>query len=287
MSTALVSTIQTDSLDRYMSVVNRHPVLSRDEEVTLARQYFQTGDIRAAHQLVISNLRFVVKIAHEYRGYGFKILDLVQEGNIGLMVAVKKFNPDKGYRLISYAVWWIRAYIQNYVMRSWSVVRMGASRIQRRLFFKLRSARRLAEKEAGPGAVVSTKDLAERLQVDESEVLETELRMAAHDFSLDAKIGDESGSATYLDMVQEPEANQEEAYVRAEEQEILRGKVQKAMTGLNEKERYIVENRLLTEEPQTLQEIGEKFKVSRERIRQLETRVISKLRSSFAPHANA
>lgn len=278
MTTALA--VADTSLDRYMAEVNKHPLLSRDEEQDLAMRFYEHGDIGAAHKLVVSNLRFVVKIAHEYKGYGFKMLDLVQEGNVGLMVAVKKFNPTKGYRLISYAVWWIRAHIQSYIQRSWSMVKLGTSRLQRRLFTRLRSEKARAQKELGAGEVVPVGLLAERLGASEKDVERMETALAARDFSLDAKLA-EGGTTSHLDMVADDQPNQEEALAAAEEHHLLKGTVDEAMEGLNEKERYIVEHRLLSDEPATLQDIGDSFKVSRERIRQLESRVVGKLRRSL------
>lgn len=269
------------SIDRYVSEINRYPLLSREEEVRLARCYRKDGNLKSAHQLVVSNLRFVVKIAHEYRGYGLKLLDLVQEGNIGLMMAVKKFEPTKGYRLISYAVWWIRAYIQNFIMRSWSLVKLGTTQAQRKLFFKLRSERERADREAGPGSAASVGDLATRLEVGESDVMDMEMRLAARDFSLDAEL-QVGARQTHLDLLSvEGVASQEENYAANEEQLLLRGKVKDVMETLNEKERYIVVNRLMTDEPKTLQEIGQFFHISRERARQIEGNVIRKIRTAL------
>jgi len=177
------SIAQDSTIDRYVAEINKYPLLTREEEVALAERYRKDGDLEAAHQLVVSNLRFVVKIAHEYRGYSLKLLDLIQEGNIGLMMAVKKFDASKGYRLISYAVWWIRAYIQNFIMRSWSLVKLGTTQAQRKLFFKLRSERERADREAGEGETATTKALAGRLEVAETDVVDMEARLAARDFS--------------------------------------------------------------------------------------------------------
>ncbi|MEC8051351.1 MAG: sigma-70 family RNA polymerase sigma factor, partial [Myxococcota bacterium] len=168
--------------------ISRHPVLTREQEVELAVEYRDTNCPRAADKLVVSNLRFVVKVAHEYRGYGFPLLDLVQEGNIGLMKAVEKFEPAKGYRLISYAVWWIRAYIQNYIMKSWSLVKMGTTQAQRKLFFKLRSEREKVESEMEGDGRASADDLAARLKVNVSDINDMEARLSARDFSLDCEI---------------------------------------------------------------------------------------------------
>jgi RNA polymerase sigma-32 factor len=266
------------SIDRYVAEISRYSLLNRDQEMELAERYTKHGDLQAAHKLVVSNLRFVVKIAHEYRGYGLKLLDLVQEGNIGLMMAVKKFDPSKGYRLISYAVWWIRAYIQNFIIRSWSLVKLGTTQAQRKLFFKLRSERDKADRQAGPGESASAKTLAGRLKVAEGEVSDMELRLAARDFSLDAEL--EPGSRqSHLDLLPDESVSQEDRLAALEQRQLVRGKVHEAMGTLNEKERYIVENRLMTDEPKTLQEIGQYFSISRERARQIEGNVMRKIRS--------
>jgi RNA polymerase sigma-32 factor len=276
-----MASLTTDTtIDRYIGEINHYKVLSREEEVRLARLYRDEHDVEAAHQLVVSNLRFVVKIAHEYRGYGLRLLDLIQEGNIGLMMAVKKFDPDKGYRLISYGVWWIRAYIQNFIMRSWSLVKLGTTQAQRKLFFKLRSERERANREAGAGQNASTEDLASRLSVGEKDVVDMEQRLAARDFSLDVELQD-GARQTHLDLLGFDGMNQEEQFAQEEERSLLRGKVDEAMEKLNEKERYIVENRLMTDEPKTLQEIGQHFRISRERARQIEGNVIRKIRAAL------
>jgi RNA polymerase sigma-32 factor len=240
--TAVIPAINANqSIDRYVAEINRYQLLTREEEMELARNYRDNSDLQAAHKLVVSNLRFVVKIAHEYRGYGLKLLDLIQEGNIGLMMAVKKFDPDKGYRLISYAVWWIRAYIQNFIIKSWSLVKLGTTQAQRKLFFKLRSERE-------------------------------------RDFSLDAEL-DEGARQTHLDLLADNGTSQEEKVADMEQRRLVRSKVQEAMEHLNIKERYIVQHRLMTDEPMTLQEIGQHFSISRERARQIEGNVIRKIRA--------
>ena len=264
-----------------MSEINRYKLLTREGEMELAVRYRDNSDLQAAHKLVVSNLRFVVKIAHEYRGYGFKLLDLIQEGNIGLMMAVKKFDPSKGYRLISYAVWWIRAYIQNFIIRSWSLVKLGTTQAQRKLFFKLRSERERADRAAGPRSTASTTELAQRLDVGKTDVVDMEMRLSARDFSLDVEL-DEGARQTHLDLLKSDGENQETALADLEEKALVRGKVQQAMRTLNEKEQYIVENRLMTDEPKTLHEIGEHFHISRERARQIEGNVLRKIRTALA-----
>lgn len=272
--------VSDSSIDRYISEISRYKLLTREQEFELARRYRDEGDVDAAHKLVVSNLRFVVKVCHEYRGYGLRLLDLIQEANIGLMKAVKKFDPDKGYRLISYAVWWIRAYIQNFVMRSWSLVKLGTTQAQRKLFFKLRSERDRADRAAGSGESASVEELATRLSVANKDIIDMEQRMAARDFSLDAEI-QTGAKQSHLDLLGDDMPHQEELYAEVEERRLLRDMVDQAMNDLNEKERYIIENRLLTDEPETLQQIGENFSISRERARQIEGNVLRKLRTAL------
>ena len=268
------------SLDRYVAEINKYPLLSREDEVALAQCYRRDKNEQSAHRLVVCNLRFVVKTAHEYRGYGLKLLDLIQEGNIGLMIAVKKFDPDKGYRLVSYAVWWIRAYIQSFIMRAWSLVKVGTTQAQRKLFFKLRSERERADRLAGPGAKATTRDLALQLAVGESDVQDMEMRLAERDFSLDAKVAEDS-RLCHLDLLAADLPDQEEQYSNKEMRRLLRGKVHEAMDQLNQKERYVIENRIMSDEPPTLQEIGQKLSISRERVRQIEGNIIRKIRAAL------
>jgi RNA polymerase sigma-32 factor len=280
MANLTALTISENNIDSYMAEVGRHPLLSRDEERSLAYTYRDEGDVSAAHRMVVGNLRFVVKIAHEYRHYGLKKLDLIQEGNIGLMMAVKKFDPDRGYRLISYAVWWIRAQIQSFIQRSWSMVKVGMTGSRRKLFFKLRSERALLEKNALPGEKPTNADIAKHLGVSEADVDAMEIVMAGRDFSLDTTLTDESGTS-HLDLLADENASQEEYVAQLEEHRVVREKLAEVAADSNEKEQYIIEHRLLDEEPMSLQEIGTHFGVSRERIRQLESRVMGKLKASL------
>ena len=267
-------------LDRYMDELRQHPLLSRDEEQSLAQRFRDDGDLEAAHRLIVGNLRFVVKIAHEYRAYGMKMFDIIQEGNVGLMRAVKTFDPDRGYRLISYAVWWIRSHINSYVQRTWSMVRMGLNSNRRKLFYKMRSERSKAEADAamaGEGGV-SAADLAARLNVDEKDVVDMEVRLAGRDFSLNSQIGDDGGAPTHLDMLESADESQDDMVARREQHAMVRATMDEVRQQSNDKEVHIIDNRLLSDDPESLQSIGDRFGVSRERIRQLENRVVKRLR---------
>lgn len=280
MASTLV--LRDDDLDRYMQEVKQHPLLDAEAEQALAYRYRDQHDLSAAHRLVVANLRFVVKIAHEYRNYGFKLLDLIQEGNIGLMTAVKKFDPERGYRLVTYAVWWIRAHIRDYILRSWSMVKMGTSRLRRKLFFKLRSERRLLEEQARlRGESLDSDELAQHMGVKPEMLAEMEGRLAARDFSLHSPFGYEDEATTHLDMLPDSTPDIEHRLGDHQEQEHLSQAVNETLASLNEKERHIVDHRLLSDSPSTLQEIGNHFGVSRERIRQLEERVLKTLRTQL------
>lgn len=264
----------TGTLDLYIAEINRFPLLTADEEFRLAVRLVKYNDMEAAEKLVVSNLRFVVKIAHEYRNYGLKLADLVQEGNIGLMHAVKKFDPYKGYRLISYAVWWIRAYIQNYIIKSWSLVKIGTTQAQRRLFFKLGQAKkRLAElSEKRPEFA----EIAETLGVRPEEIAEMDLRMNQRDLSLDVSVG-EDGESTHMDYLTYEGEDQETALIRKEEMALVQQNITHALTALNEKESFIIKNRVMADNPLTLQEIGDRYQITRERARQIEKQALRKL----------
>lgn len=269
-----LAVLREDSIDRYMAEIRRYPLLKREEEVALARRYHEHGDVAAAHRLVVSNLRFVVQIAHEYKSYGVKLLDLIQEGNLGLMMAVKKFDPEKGYRLISYAVWWIRASMRSYIARSWSVVKLSTHQARKLLFTRKALP---AAGESGVSPTEADATLGEAPQLDPGE-----LRQAARDFSLDARLDDE-GTTTHLDLLASELPDQESRLGDEEERELLRHEVRGALEKLSDRERYIVEKRMLTDEPQTLQEIGEEFQLTRERVRQIESGVVKKLRAQLEP----
>lgn len=274
------------ALQCYVADIDKYPLLTRAREVELATIARQTGNHQAAQRLVVSNLRFVVKCAYAYRGYGLKLLDLIQEGNIGLMVAVKKFDPAKGYRLISYAVWWIRAYMQSYIMRAWSLVKIGTTQAQRKLFFRLRSQRQQASGLAGDGEDATHAWLAATLRVEPREVINMEARLTQRDYSLDATAMD-GGRTSHLDMLGARQVSQEDRLAKCEMRHLLQQTVSAVMLKLNAKERYIIDQRILREQPTTLQEIGQHLHLSRERVRQIEGMVVGKLRHALTNNCNS
>jgi RNA polymerase sigma-32 factor len=280
--TTLPST--SSSLELYLSEINQFPLLTVEEEQQLARVFRDQGDTRAAHRLVTANLRFVVKVAYEYRSYGFKMSDLIQEGNIGLMKAVQKFDPDKGIRLISYAVWWIRAYIQNYILKSWSLVKLGTTQAQRKLFFSLaRTKRELDKMSAEHGADSDGEDsgkIAKKLRVKPVEVQEMQQRMEGRDLSLDAPMGDDGGYS-HVDFVVGHGPAQDSELSGAQEQAMVSSRIGEALARLDQRERYIIEMRVMSDKPMTLKELGEHFGFSRERARQLEIRAKEKLKQEL------
>ena len=267
-----------NSLETYLVQINQFPLLNQEEEFKLAVRYRKDNDIEAAHKLITSNLRFVVKVAFEYKSYGVKLLDLIQEGNIGLMMAVKKFNPYKGYRFISYAIWWIRAYIQNFIIKTWSLVKIGTTQAQKKLFYKIGKVRKALESDGENEKKYEL--LAHDLDVKKEDIMEMEQRMSSRDLSLDAPF-DESQELTHLELLKEESPNQEEAFAQEEEKKIREHEVQNAMKRLNEKEVYVIKSRIMAEEPLTLQQIGDHLKLSRERVRQIESEALKKLKREF------
>ncbi len=267
-------------LDRYMAEVNRYPLLDAEEEERLARRWRESGDVQAAHRLVTANLRFVVKIAHEYRGYGAQMLDLIQEGSVGLMQAVKRFDPDRGYRLISYAVYWIRSYIHAFLMRSVRMIKVGTSRAHRKLFFKLRA---LKGRLAGGGRVEDDElldSVAREIGVSRSEVEEMDRHLGGRDASLDAPVTE--GGSSLGELVPAEQITQEEQLAELEQRADLAARLETALGSLDERERAIVEQRHLAEEPRQLKEIGMELGVTKQRVSQLERRAIAKLKERLA-----
>jgi RNA polymerase sigma-32 factor len=277
--------VRYDPLRAYMAEVSRHPLLTREEEHALAVRYHETGDLDAAYKLVASNLRLVVKIAYEYQRSAFQLLDLVQEGNMGLMQAVKKYDPWKGVKLSSYAAWWIRAYIIRFIMDNWRLVKLGTTQAQRKLFFNLAKER---EKLLAMGIEPTPRLLAKNLDVEERDVEEMSARMASDDLSLDAPVGagGEQSSHSRLDRLAASAGGTDDALGEEQLKRLFREKLE-AFKGqvTDEKERYILEHRLLPPEgvePLTLQEIGAKFQLTRERARQIEAKLTGRLREYLA-----
>jgi RNA polymerase sigma-32 factor len=266
--------IAADPISQYMNEVRRYPLLTREQEQALAVRFRETGDKRAAEALVTSNLRFVVKVAAEYSKFGARLIDLVQEGNVGLMHAVREFNPYKGVRLITYAVWWIRGYIQDYLMRQYSMVRIGTTQSQRKLFYRLQKEKDLLERM---GEEPSVKLLSTRLGVSEADVESMTQRMQSRDISLQTAT-DDSGRGTLMDFEASNDIPIDEQIGNHEMLSILNEGIEELRSSLNQRELELLEDRLLADEPLTLQEIGEKYGVTREAVRQMENRLMLKIR---------
>jgi RNA polymerase sigma-32 factor len=275
---ASTSLVTTDPLARYLSEIRKYPLLTKEQEYQLAVRYREQGDSKAAEMLVTSNLRFVVKVAAEYTKFGAKLIDLVQEGNVGLMHAVKEFNPYKGVRLITYAVWWIRGYIQEYLMRQYSLVRIGTTATQRKLFYQLQKQREELERMGHDQAVAL---LSDKLGVDKEEISSMSQRLSSRDVSLDKPLS-ESQENTLLNMQRSPdEESVDEKLGTMEEVQILRERIEALRPQLNDREKVILDERLLADEPLTLQEIGEKYNITREAVRQIEQRLMEKIKSQL------
>jgi RNA polymerase sigma-32 factor len=263
-----------DSLSFYLAGINKYPLLSRQQEMQIAERYFKDKNPQDAEILVTSNLRFVVKIAAEYSKFGNRLIDLIQEGNVGLMHAVKEYNPYKGARLITYAVWWIRGYIQEYLMRQHSMVRIGTTQNQRKLFYHLRKEK---EKLDQMGQESSVKLLSARLGIPEGDIKMMEERMSGKDISLDAPIGDDQ-SAARIDLSPSDELGADDLLAQRETLQILDEKISHLRPSLSDKEIYLLDNRLLADTPITLQDIGTEWGVTREAVRQMEARLMKKIK---------
>lgn len=274
---------RSELLDAYFHDVRFASPMSREREQEVALAYQATGEPRLAEALVKANLRFVVRLAGRYRGYGMPMEDLIQEGNLGLIAAVQRFKPEQGVRLISYAVWWIRAYLQQFIVRGWSLVRTGTTQTQRRLFFKLRSARDALERG---GETATPEQIAEVLGADVPTTRDMLGRMSGNDVSLQATVG-ESGTTTRQALLPDDSPGPEELLARRQVRAKVRARTFAMMQVLDPKERYIMARRLLATEPETLRGIGRVFGISRERVRQIEGKVIRKLRRDFVAHGLA
>jgi RNA polymerase sigma-32 factor len=274
-------------LARYLEEIRRFPMLEPNEEYMLAKRWQEHGDSEAAHKLVTSHLRLVARIAMGYRGYGLPIGEVISEGNVGLMQAVKRFEPDKGFRLATYAMWWIRASIQEYILRSWSLVKMGTTAAQKKLFFNLRRVKgQLQALEEGDLKPEQVKAIAHKLGVPEEDVVSMNRRLGG-DTSLNAPIRAESDSGEWQDWLPDDTPDQEQQLAESEELEHRRNYLKKAMATLNDRERRIFEARRLSEDPATLEDLSAEFGVSRERIRQIEVRAFEKVQKAVQNSARA
>ncbi len=284
MANALtLSLTPEDGLNRYLSEIRKFPMLEKDEEFMLAKRWQEHDDTGAAEKLVTSHLRLVAKIAMGYRGYGLPIAEVISEGNVGLMQAVKKFDPDKGFRLATYAMWWIRASIQEYILRSWSLVKMGTTAAQKKLFFNLRRMKaKMAALEDGDLKPDQVEEIATKLGVTDDDVISMNRRLSGPDASLNAPLKASEGESQWQDWLEDEDAPNQEAEL-AEHDEFDQRMVllQDAMSDLNERERHIIQERKLTDEPKTLEELAEVYNVSRERIRQIEVRAFEKLQQAM------
>jgi RNA polymerase sigma-32 factor len=269
------------SLSRYLEEIRRFPMLEPEEEFMLAKRWQEQGDTEAAHRLVTSHLRLVAKIAMGYRGYGLPLNEIISEGNVGLMQAVKRFDPDRGFRLATYAMWWIRAAIQEYILHSWSLVKMGTTAAQKKLFFNLRKLKgQMQAIDEGDLAPETVKAIAERLDVTETEVIEMNRRLEGADRSLNVPLRVDSDT-DWQDWLVDEAASQETNLVEADEFDHRMSLLHRAMSVLNERERHILTERRLKDEPTTLEELSGEYGISRERVRQIEVRAFEKLQRAI------
>jgi len=274
-------------LTRYLEEIRQFPMLEPQQEYMLAKSWREHGNRDAAHELVTSHLRLVARIAMGYRGYGLPIGEVISEGNVGLMQAVKRFDPDKGFRLATYAMWWIRAAIQEYILRSWSLVKMGTTAAQKKLFFNLRKIKgQLKALEEGDLRPDQVKQIATRLGVTEEDVVSMNRRLAG-DSSLNAPVRNDAESGEWMDWLVDDTMDQETALAESEERDQRRGMLNDALEGLNARERRVFEARRLAEDPLTLEELSAEFGVSRERIRQIEVRAFEKVQKAVTKAASA
>jgi RNA polymerase sigma-32 factor len=286
--TAVLPALKAESgLSHYLEEIRRFPMLEPQQEYMLARSWREHGDREAAHQLVTSHLRLVAKIAMGYRGYGLPISEVISEGNVGLMQAVKRFEPEKGFRLATYAMWWIKAAIQEYILRSWSLVKMGTTANQKKLFFNLRKAKsKISALEEGDMHPDQVKLIAKRLGVTEQDVIDMNRRLGG-DASLNAPIREEGDSGEWQDWLVDEAPSQERLLAESEEKDNRHEALISALDVLNERERRIFEARRLADDPITLEDLASEFGVSRERVRQIEVRAFEKVQKAVKSHMAA
>ena len=266
----------------YLQEIKKFPILTAEEEYMLAKRYKEHGDTDAAHKLVTSHLRLVAKIAMGYRGYGLPVTDLISEGNVGIMQAVKKFEPEKGFRLATYAMWWIRAQIQEYVLHSWSLVKIGTTAAQKKLFFNLRKLKnQLSSMESGDLSPENAREIAAKLNVKEAEVIDMNNRMFSGDQSLNVQVGDEADTE-WQDMLVDSNERQDKIFEKNNEFLYRKKIFKEALKILNDREKEIITFRKLREKPMKLEELSKKFKISRERVRQIEEKALEKLRKQVS-----
>jgi RNA polymerase sigma-32 factor len=281
MRRQLLPSVSEGSLGHYLQEIRKFPMLEPNEEYMLARRWTEHEDTEAAHRLVTSHLRLVAKIAMGYRGYGLPLSELISEGNVGMMQAVKRFDPERGFRLATYAMWWIRAAIQEYILRSWSLVKMGTTAAQKKLFFNLRKVKgQLQAIEEGDLPPDTVKTIAERLAVSEQEVIDMNRRLAAPDHSLNAPLRID-GDDEWMDWLVDDSKDQETLLAESEELANRRAMLKESMQTLNERERHILTERRLQDAPTTLEELSQQYGISRERVRQIEVRAFEKLQKSI------
>ena len=266
----------------YLQEIKKFPILTAEEEYMLAKRYKEHGDTEAAHKLVTSHLRLVAKIAMGYRGYGLPVTDLISEGNVGIMQAVKKFDPERGFRLATYAMWWIRAQIQEYVLHSWSLVKIGTTAAQKKLFFNLKKLKnQLSSIDSGDLSPENAREIATRLNVKEGEVLDMNNRLFSGDQSLNVQVGDE-GDTEWQDMLVDSNETQDNLIANKDELKYRKKIFEQAIEILNEREKEIITLRKLQDKPVKLEELSKKFNISRERVRQIEEKAFEKLQKQVS-----
>ena len=270
------------NLSIYLQEIKKFPILTAEEEYMLAKRYKEHGDTEAAHKLVTSHLRLVAKIAMGYRGYGLPVTDLISEGNVGIMQAVKKFDPERGFRLATYAMWWIRAQIQEYVLHSWSLVKIGTTAAQKKLFFNLKKLKnQLSSIDAGNLSPENAREIASRLNVKEAEVLDMDNRLFSGDQSLNVQVGEE-GDTEWQDMLVDSNDTQDNILANSNELSFRKKIFEQALEVLNDREKEIITLRKLKDKPVKLEELSKKFNISRERVRQIEEKAFEKLQKQVS-----